>query len=295
VIVAVFYATGHVYMDKRGGKLFAQKESERQAAQAEGARGLMQADSVVTATSEQLQIMLGDSVQSLDGLHQMTSELESGITRRQGLNAQIYPLSENVLLLKERTQGAISQASGYERDLSAREAEIESLRVKSDRLETRLEETRRLRARVAQELYQATSQETFDPTGRFPERTGLSVRRDVGNKVDLTNLELQRILWTPGQMDVGLSMGVGLGQGESSNKEVGLLLTRSLIHRRLGLDFGAGYSVLTEEQGGDEKGAYATAGIRISPFYQERFHLGLGARAKHGEVLPFLGVTVGRR
>lgn len=296
VIVGIFYATGQVYMDKRGTKVFASKESERRAAQEEGARGLMQADSVVTVTAQQLEAMLADSIQSLGELRQKGADLESGIQRRQSLNAQIFPLSENVLSLKDRSQEAASQASGYERDLRNREVEIDSLRAKSARLEKQLQETRQLRAQVAQELYQAQTQETYDPTGMFPEKTGLEVRQQVSDKVDqLTNVEIQQILWTPGRVDVGVAAGVGIGGGESSNKALGLLVTRPLIHRRLGLDLGAGYSVLTEEQGEDERGAYASAGLRISPFYKERIHFGVGARATHGEVMPFLGVTVGRR
>jgi hypothetical protein len=122
------------------------------------------------------------------------------------------------------------------------------------------------------------------------------LRRDVGDKIDLTNILLEHVLWNVGATDVGLSLGFGLGDAESSsNKEVALLLTRSLVHRRLGFDLAAGFAQITRSGGTDDNDAYASAGLRIAPFYRERLHLGLGARANNDEVVPFLGFSIGRR
>jgi hypothetical protein len=132
--------------------------------------------------------------------------------------------------------------------------------------------------------------------GMFPDKSGLLVRRDVSESQDLTNVELQHNVWRPGALDVGVSLGFGLGSGDfTSSKQLGLVVTRPLLHRRLGLDFGAGYSVLTNHAGSDAGGGYASASLRLSPFYKERFHFGLGARADKENVLPFISVGVGRR
>lgn len=296
VIAVLFVAAGRVYLDTRGVKVTKQKEAERSAARVEGAKLLEQADSVVAATSVTLTRMLSDSTQSFAELMRLRDEFEGGLVRGQQLSQQIFPLSENVMGLKERTEEAVSSAGRYEAEVQAREAEIDSLLRRSQASEETLNQTRTEREQVAENLYRARRAEAHDPTGRFPAKTGVMVRRDVNQNADLTNLELQQVLWNPGGVDVGVALGVGVGAEEAaSNKEVGFLLTRPLIHRRLGLDLGAGYSVLTQVEGSDKSGGYASAGLRLSPFYTERFHLGIGARASHGEVVPFLGVSVGRR
>ncbi|MBM3285768.1 MAG: hypothetical protein FJY88_00210 [Candidatus Eisenbacteria bacterium] len=296
IIVLLFAVAGRIFMSTRGEAVAQRKEVERSAAEAEGVRLLQQADSVVAAASVNLQGMLADSVKSYVDLMRLRDEFESGLVRSQALGAQIFPLSENVLAMKERTQEAVTQVVKYETELRTREEEIESLREQSDEALAKLERTRAERERTAQALYEARRAEAYDPKGTFPARTGFAVRRDVGEDLDLTNLELQHVLWNPAGTDVGLSLGWGLDSREkSSNKEVGLLLSRPLVHRRLGLDLGAGYSVLTESGGEDDPGAYAAAGLRVSPFYTQRLHIGVGARAAHGDVLPFLGVTIGRR
>jgi hypothetical protein len=296
VIAALFMGAGQIYLDTRGVKVSKQKEAERAAAQVEGAELLEQADSVVTATAGTLKTMLSDSTQSFGELQRMRAEFEGGLLRGQQLRTQIFPLSENVIAMRDRTQEALATAQGYERDVVSRESEIDSLRRRATSTEEVLASTRTEREQVAQNLYQARRAEAHDPTGRFPSKTGVMLRRDVSQNEGVTNLELQQVLWNPGGVDLGFALGVGVGsERTASNKEVGLLLTRPLIHRRLGLDFGAGYSVLTQQEGADKTGAFASAGLRLSPFYKERLHLGIGARARAGEVIPFLGVSIGRR
>ncbi len=296
VITALFIAAGQFYLDTRGVKVSTQKEAERSAAQVEGARLLEQADSVVTATSGNLKRMLSDSTQSFAELQGLREEFESGLVRGQRLSQQIFPLSENVIALRERTGEASASAERYEGEVRARDAEIDSLLRRSRSSEATLNRTRAEREQVGGNLYRARRAEAHDPTGRFPAKTGVMVRRDVNQNADLTNLELQQVIWNLGGVDLGVAIGLGIGAEQAaSNKEVGLLLTRPLIHRRLGLDLGAGYSVLTQAEGSDQTGGYASAGLRLSPFYTERLHLGIGARASHGEVVPFLGVSVGRR
>jgi hypothetical protein len=296
VICGLFLVSGRMYMNTRGEKVSSKKEAERAAAQVEGVHLIEQADSVVAATSGNLTKMLSDSTQSFAEFQRLRLEFESGLVRGQQLSQQIFPLSENVMAMRDRTNEAVASAERYESEVRAREAEIDSLRIRSAASQEKLEKTRTERAEVAQQLYQARKAEAYDPTGRFPEKTGVMVRRDVGDETQLTNVDLQQILWNPGNMDLGFEVGLGIGEEQSaSNKEFGLLMTRPLVHRRLGLDIGAGYSVLSQAEGTNEDGAYASAGLRLSPFYKERLHLGIGARAKKGEVIPFLGISLGRR
>jgi hypothetical protein len=68
----------------------------------------------------------------------------------------------------------------------------------------------------------------------------------------------------------------------ASSKQVGLLLSRTLIHRRFGLDFSAGLSHLTDDTGEGDAGAYAGAALRISPFYRSGFTSVLALRRTTG-------------
>lgn len=296
VIASIFYASGRLYADSHGTKVIAKKTAEREAALLENARLIEQADSVAAASQANLEGMRAEHAQTIDEVTQMRADLETQVTRTQQLGQGIFRLSDMVLDLRERTQGAQKSLRQYEKNLRLRNHEIDSLQTKSAATEEKLLATRAERARTADQLHSIRSAEAYDPKGRFPARTGVAVRRDMGDEVQTANLELQQLLLERAGVDVGLAVGFGLGtQSDISSKEVGLLLTRPLIHRRLGLDFGAGYSILTEEDGADDSDAYASAGLRISPFYRERLHIGLGARAAHGEVIPFLGFALGRR
>ncbi len=296
IIAAIFYASGRIYVDSHGTKMISQKEAERTTAQVENARLIEQADSVAAAIQANLVDMRSEHQQTIDDVKRMRDELEVQVTRTQQLGQGLFRLSDMVLDLRERSQGAQKGLGQYEKNLRTRTSEIDSLRVKSAVADERLQATRAERARTAEDLRQARSAESYDPKGRFPASTGVAVRRDLGDEIETANLEVQQLLTQRGGMDVGVAIGFGLGTASDiSNKEVGLLLSRPLIHRRLGLDLGAGYSLLTQADGEDESDAYASAGLRISPFYKERLHIGLGARASHGEVIPFLGVSLGRR
>jgi hypothetical protein len=118
---------------------------------------------------------------------------------------------------------------------------------------------------------------------------------EFGEDVDRTIVELQHKLANAGKLDLGLAAGVGFAAGGGSTKQLGVMLTRLLVHRRVSFDASAGYSVFTDDRGGDDSGAYGALGFRFSPFYREHFHLGLGARATRDEVMPYIGIGVGRR
>ena len=296
VIAGIFWASGAVYVNLKGTRLVEEKERERIAAQSENARLIEQADSVATAAQVRLQEITLEHGETIDDVRQLRDDLEAQVVRTQQVGQGIFRLSDIVLDLRERTQESTRTLRRYEKDVTGRSTEIDSLTVKAGKTSTELDQTREEKAKIDRDLAQARRAEAFDPKGRFPARTGVALRRDLGGEVDLTNVMLQRLLWNPGTVDVGVSLGFGLGtETDVSNKEVGLLLYRPLIHRRLGLDLGAGYTVLTEARGGEDTGTYASASLRLSPFYKERLHIGLGARAAHGEVVPFLGVAVGRR
>lgn len=298
IIAGLFVAAGQMYLKTKGVAAIERKRVEREAARLEGVRQLEEADSVVTATKTTLTAVMEDSVMALAELQNLRLELERKVGETQQLEQGIYRLSDVVLDMRERSELAVKQAQRDVQNADARATEVESLRTTSVDTREDLLSTRQERQQAALVLVQAKQAEEYDPKGVLPAGTGVAIRQDIGEDSDVTNLVVQHVFWRPpvGSMDMGVSLGFGLGSGNTtSNKEVGLLLTRSLIHRRLGLDLGAGYSILGREDGDDESTPYAAAGLRISPFYKERLHLGVGARANSDEVAPFVGFTVGRR
>ena len=296
VLAGLFLLGGKLYMSERGVKVVAAKQEERAAVQLEGVRLLQEADSVVAVTEGRLAAALQDSTQAIQELQDLRFELDRRIEETQRLSQGIYALSDVVLDMRRRAEMAIRQAQRDEADVREREAEVDSLRATALRTHELLVQKQREREEALATLAMAQQQERYDPKGRFPDRTGLMVRQDINDEIDTTNLLLEHVLWKRGRTDVGVSLGWGLGRGEpSSSKEIGLVVSRSLVHRRIGLDFSAGLAQLTRPQGEDDRGAYAAAGLRISPFYAERLHLGLGARAFRDEIVPYLGFSVGRR
>jgi hypothetical protein len=296
VLAGLFYLGGHLYMRIRGTDVIAEKRQEQALQRVTHKELRAEADSVVAATQERLAGAMADSARGIGELQALRLDLERTVGETQSLAQGIYRLSDVVLDMRQKAEDAVRQAQRDEISVREREQEVDSLSTTENLTYTTLLDRRTEGEQVRQALLSAQDQETYDPTGRFPDKTGLMLRRDVGDAVDATNLLLQQVFWKRSRTDIGLSVGFGLGSGEStSNKEVGLLLSRNLIHRRLALDFGAGLSQLTRTEGSDDSGAYASASLRLSPFYQERMHLGLGARASHDEVIPFLGLSLGRR
>jgi hypothetical protein len=297
VLAVIFMVAGRMYVNSHGAKLIAAKEQQRVAAQAENAALLMQADSVAAAANSALTEMKSEHSQTIDELQRLKTQLENDVPRTRQLEQGLFRLSDMVLDLRERSVVASKELKSRERNAHERSAEVDSLRNKSDRTTQALTQTQAEYASATTDLGQAKQSEAYDPKGLFPASTGVALRRDMNANQDLTNLELQHLFYNSGMTDLGVSMAFGLGSNDevASNKEVGLLLTRPLIHRRLGLDLGAGFSQLSNTGGTDDNGAYASAALRLSPFYKERFHVGLGARASHGDFVPFLGFSIGRR
>jgi hypothetical protein len=297
VLAIIFMVAGRMYVNSHGAKLIAAKEQERLAAQAQNAALLMQADSVATAAQATLEEMKAEHAQSVDELQRLKTQLEGDIPKTRQLEQGLFRLSDMVLDLRERSVVAGKEMKSRERSVNERKTEVDSLRTKSARSSEELDQRKAEYAGTTADLGQAKQSEAHDPKGMFPASTGVAVRRDMSASQDLTNLELQHLFYNAGMTDVGVSMAFGLGANDevASNKEVGVLLTRPLIHRRLGLDLGAGFSQLSDTGGTDDNGAYASAALRLSPFYKQRLHIGLGARAGHGDVVPFLGFTIGRK
>jgi hypothetical protein len=297
VLAVIFMAAGQIYVSKRGTKMIAAKEQERLAAQQANAVLLTQADSVAAASQATLAEMKTEHAQSIDELQGLKAQLEADVPRTRQLEQGLYSLSDVVLDLRERSVAASKDLKSRERNVHERKTEVDSLKVKSEKSELELQSTRSEYEQTTQSLGQAKEIEVYDPKGTFPANTGVAVRRDMSNAQDLTNLELQHLFYNSDATGLGMSMAFGLGASEeaASNKELGVLLTKPLIHRRLGLDLGAGFTQLTSEGGSDDNGGYASAALRLSPFYKERVHFGLGARAAHGDFVPFLGFAIGRR
>jgi hypothetical protein len=296
VAAAVFVFVGRYYADHKAAIVRQKGEQQQALQQQESERQLVQADSVMTATQARLSAVKEDSVRKVQELETKKSALEQGFVERQQLAEKLFRLSDAVLNMRTQSEEEVSKANNYESDVATRRDEITSLTRKADESDSLLDAITGERYAAAETLKSAYEIRTVEPVGMFPERSSLTINREMAENDGLTRVELQQVLLRDRAVDLGLSVGVGLGSGDrAAAKEVGLLLSRPLIHRRLGLDFGAGYSVLTHEGGNAESGAFARAGLRVSPFYKERFHFGIGARADHGEVLPYVGVSVGRR
>lgn len=296
LIAGIFMFAGNTYTQSRGDEQTRNSERLREIAQQRGSRLLSQADSVVVARRQVLAQSISDSTQMAEELVLRRAQLEAAIAEHEHMNQSLFPLSDQILDLRQRGIQSIARADGYERDVADRKAELAVAKAKADSTLTVLEDARRQRDEAVQDLAAAQTTRAYEPVGLFPDRSGLTVRQEANGETDLTNLELQHNVWRPGNVDVGVSLGVGLGGGDaSSSKQVGLVLTRNLIHRRLGVDVGAGYSLLTDQAGTTDGSPYASASLKLSPFYRQRVHFGLGARAVSGEFLPFVAIGVGRR
>jgi hypothetical protein len=296
VIIGLFLLGAHIFRSTAGEAKLAEGARLREVAKQSGSRLLEQADSVVTATSSRLTQALADSAASAGELVRRRAALEAAYQERNKLNQALYPITDAVLDLRERSTREMAKVTEYRKELTGRRSDIVDLTTRANEAAQRLAESRKKDREAQEQLAMARRDRTYEPVGMFPDKSGLLVRRDVSANDELTNVELQHNIWKPGAVDVGVSLGFGLGSGDfSSAKQLGLVVSRPLMHRRLGLDFGAGYSVMTNQAGTDESGAYASASLRLSPFYKERFHFGLGARADKENVLPFVSVGVGRR
>ncbi len=296
ILAGLFVLGGRVYMSKHGTFVLEEKRHQQAAIQIEGVERIQEADSVVAATEDRVAGALSDSARAIDNLRNLRDELDRRIAETQRLSQGIYRLSDVVLDMRRKAESAVRQAGQDHQNVQARISEVDSLRRTEQAARQQLVQTQSKKEEASERLARARAGEQYDPKGRFPLRTGLMVRRDMGDEFDTTNLLLQHVLWKRGRTDLGLSVGWGLGSEEStSNKELGLVFSRNLVHRRVGFDLSAGFSQLTHEQGEDDSGAYASAGLSVSPFYKERIHLGLGAKAFRDEVIPFLGLSLGRR
>lgn len=296
IIAGLFYLGAWGFRTLVGERKFAAGERQRLENREGGSLAQQQADSILVFERARLDSALADSAAWAADFQQRIDYGAAMKAEQERANQGLYPLTDQVFDLQYRATTAQAEVRQYKEDLVARRATIAELRRQADDAARELAEAERRRQDSLGQLAQARSIRAYEPEGVFPDRTGLVLRQDLSESDELTNVAFQQNVWSPGLMDVGFSLGVGLGDQEvASSKEFGLLLTRPLIHRRLGLDLGAGYSVLTLPEGTDERGPYASASLRLSPFYNERFHLGVGARADEREFKPFVSVGVGRR
>jgi hypothetical protein len=296
VIAGLFLIGAHIFRTTAGEKKLAEGAYLRETAKANGSRLLEQADSVVVAAKSREIAALADSAASSDDLLRRWAAFNAAVQEKNTLGRAINPVTDQVFLLRDRSTQETAKVAEYRKELTGRRSDIVDLTAQAQDAARKLEESQRRNREAQEQLAMSRRDRVYEPVGMFPDKSGLLLRRDVSSDQELTNVELQHNVWKPGALDVGVSLGFGLGSGDfSSSKQLGLVATRPLLHRRLGLDVGAGYSVLTSQAGADESGAYASASLRLSPFYKERFHFGLGARADKESVLPFVSVGVGRR
>jgi hypothetical protein len=296
IAAGLFALTGNVYMSRRGDRVIAIEEQKRAEARLEFKELLSEADSVMAYQQQALASMRVDSVGWFQTYERMRAQLEAGFAERQTISGNVFQLAEIVQNMKSRTQEAIVQADGYEKDVTEQRERIGSLTDESTEFASKLDSTKVNRRQAAENLREAYADRTYEPVGYFPDRSGVAVKSEVTANERITSVEVQRVLTSRRAFDLGLALGVGVGSGDrASSKELGVLVSRPLVHRRLGMDLAAGYEHLTDEAGNNNGGAYAAAGLRYSPLYKERLHFGLGARASDGEVLPYISVSVGRR
>ena len=296
VIAGLFLLGAHIFRTTAGEKKLAEGARLREIAKASGSRLLEQADSVVVAARNRQSAALADSAASSEDLQRRWAGFNAAIQEKNTLGRALNPATDQVFLLRDKSTQEAAKVAEYRKELTGRRSDVLDLTAQAQDAARKLDESQRKHREAQEQLANSRRDRTYEPVGMFPDKSGLLLRRDVSADQELTNVELQHNVWKPGALDVGVSLGFGLGSGNlSSSKQLGLVVSRPLLHRRLGLDFGAGYSVLTSQAGTDASGAYASASLRLSPFYKERFHFGLGARADRENVLPFVSVGVGRR
>jgi hypothetical protein len=296
VLIGIFAFAGRWYLNRQGAAALEEKEHERQTAEMRAQRLAAQADSAVAATRMALEAARQDSVSRAEELDRKRAAIEVGYEQVQAEQTKTSQLGSGLFDLRQQAQSAVQQVDNYESELAARQAEIARADSAAARTAQHLEVAQTQLAQSKVELKSAHQAVAYEPRSVLPSRSGVAFRQEVRDGGDLTNVELQHVLWDRRGTDVGISLGFGLGSGDvESAKQLGVLVSRPLIHRRLGLDLGAGYSVLTDDVGHDNSSPYAAASLRYSPFYQERFHFGLGARADQDGVAPFVGISLGRR
>jgi hypothetical protein len=296
VAAALFVFVGRLYMEKKGSAVIAAREQALAAARSEGVISVAQADSVMQVQLAALAAMKADSIQLVKEYEQKRATLEAGFQVRQTLTQNLAQVSDVIFGMRDRSVQAVSKAHEIEQDVNGRKDEETALVSKSQETGVQLKSTEDQRAEAAGKLTSAYALRTYEPVSLFPDNSGVMFRQEVSSGQEVTNVELQHMVVRDPKMDVGFALGVGLGSGDrGGSKQVGLILSRPLIHRRLGLDLSAGYSLLTSDAGKNNSTPYAMAGIRYSPFYKERFHFGLGARADKDQILPYVGITLGRR
>ncbi|MFN8547922.1 MAG: hypothetical protein U0527_08160 [Candidatus Eisenbacteria bacterium] len=296
LIFGLFSWGGQWYFETKGVPAIQATEVERTRQQAEAKRLAAEADSVVAASRVLLVRAREDSIAAYAELQQRNQAIETGYAEIQAEQAKTVEIARPLYDLRQSAESNVSQAANYDQELTARESEI--VRTDSTALaaEQKLEQAKQSLSASTNELETAHRTVTYEPHSRFPTSSGVMVRSEARDGAAMTGVELQHMMWQRSGTDVGLSFGLGLGSGSTeSMKQLGLVFARPLVHRRLGLDFGAGYSLLTNDTGKDESSPYASASLRYAPFYKERFHLGLGARADQDGVQPFVGVALGRR
>lgn len=296
LLVGLFMSAGKWYLDTKGSELRAQQDAEKQVLEQGIAKAAAEAEAAVASKLVSLSAARADSLALVGELVAKREQLEIEIAQHAEGTDRTFRLSDSIYDLKVQAENAVRAASEYDRELASRDEEILDKSSKAQAAETKLVTAQTDLRTTTGALESAHREVAYEPRSILPETAGVMLRHEVRSGGDLTGLEFQQLVFNRPNVDLGFSLGVGLGSGDvESSKQAGLLLSRSLVHRRLGLDFGAGYSLLTNSSGDANNGAYATASLRFSPMYRERFHFGLGARADQEGVQPFVGVALGRR
>ncbi len=296
LLFGLFTWGGQSYFETKGRPEIALTQQERTAVVEEAKRLAVQADSVVAASRLMLEQARQDSVAAALELDRKRAAIEVGYQEIQEEQAKTVAIGSGLYELRQSAETNVIAAENYDAELKARESEIVRTDSAAVAAEKKLQMAKLELGKTSEELQVAHSTVAYEPHSRFPTRSGVMLRNEMRSDANVTGVEVQHVMWERNGTDVGLSLGFGLGSGDvESTKNLGVLFTRPLVHRKWGLDVGAGYSVLTSETGNDDSTPYVSGGLRYSPFYKERFHVGLGARADEDGVQPFIGLALGRR
>jgi hypothetical protein len=295
VIALIFFFAGRVYTGTKGEEVLRLGENQREEAQQRGARSLAEADSVVTVARAALATAQAESLRFVDDLAQRLAALDAAVLQQQRLAETFNAMRDSILHQRAATDKAKRLLKTNQNDVRLRRTKIAVLTDNLATSERARDQARWIADSTSLALDGARRTRAHEPVGLFPARSGLLLAREVGGEEDRSLVELQQNVTRVGDFDLGLSLAAGFATGGSSVKHAGLLVSRNLVHRRVSLDAAAGYLVLTDSGGETASGTFGSLGLRFSPIYSEHLHFGIGARATEDEVMPYIGIGVGRR
>ncbi len=214
----------------------------------------------------------------------------------QGLQRTDQMLTSTILDMNERIRAADEQRRIYQSNLLERDLEVQALREELAILRGDLADTLRRREAIERDIAALRRERTHDPISIFPIRASLSSGVEIADAANYYAVSLAGVLGRVGDLELGLSGGVGLaGDGRESVKEGAFFANIPLAFRRASLDLMGGVASMTDPTGEDEIGPVASAMLRYAPLRRERFFLEAGTKYRQEDLSVRLGLGFGRR